>query len=353
MSDLIRLFATDPIAALGMLIAACVVGVIWWGLTRPRIGASGTVKVSRGSGTSGGRVGFFLLWVFGPPYLVFSGLDALGLPWWASLFVGLPWGGIVLAAIKSFLVIVPEYTGLVTMNLFGGRLRAYGTGWHLKYPWEQAPNQADQEEADPELMPHGNYINLRLVLKREFLETYLALNNVPVIVKWSLQFRPTIKGLPLYIGVDDATIEQGFKDIISSIVTTAIGKINAEDVKSNIKNIEKELFDALNLEEGGKPKPGEPHPLEVEYGIDITRFVLADADTDERYKNALMTVAVAEKMNDAVKKFGRGIDPQRALNAVLLKESSNTKKTVFEFEDIGKLAGAIARLIRGIFRPTT
>ena len=244
--------------------------------------------------------------------------------------------------LKLFLVSVPEVTGLILLNQFGGRLRAVGSGFRLKWPWETY-----REE---------NFFSLELVTKK-FTETYAAGNGPLMEVKASYQYNPDERRLNRYIAVDKTTIEQGFTDIFSGILSEIIGAGEAEDVRKNIQGVQNAVIRQLdssaltvvgeNGTQAGTP-PSVKEKLENQYGINWRLFAIADIDFAKDYQEARSGKARMAKIGETIavlKSAAPLLDDKDAVNTVLV-EQGKAKKSVFEIEG---LSGAINDAVIKIF----
>jgi regulator of protease activity HflC (stomatin/prohibitin superfamily) len=236
---------------------------------------------------------------------------------------------VVVAALsaKYFLVSVPEVTGLLTVNMFTGELKPYGTGLHFRFPWEQ--------------VKEGNFINLR-VITESMEESYPSQDGPVMFVKWSFQYRPYLEFLEQYISADDNTIKMGLKDVGSSILSANIAGYPAEDCKKNQQEIEKELRKEF---EEMKPTPKEL------YGIDLIRVSLADVDFEATVQAVRASAQVAAKLTQMATAIRVGhpeISQKDAMNAAMIIHGK-VKKDVVEVEGEGgeALAALLIAMSRG------
>lgn len=289
--------------------------------------------------------------------------------WWLATLAALAWfgawvknmDGIVAGAAlwlivtgltaRWFLLSVPEVTGLVTVNLFTGSLRPYGTGLHFRFPWEQ--------------VKEGNYINLRIITQ-EFgkdgkgVETYPSADGPEMLVQWSFQYRATIPGLPRYIAVDETTINNGLREIGSSFLSGTIGRLEAEKIREADRNkLEEELrkhYETKTHQDffGGEVKKGS---LEELYGIDLLIVSLSDIDFSKPYQQARETRRItgvykkaAEELRLITVKNGDGTETEvtdegmshsDAFNNVMTVQGKATK-SISVVEGAGAQAGLAA-----------
>lgn len=233
--------------------------------------------------------------------------------------------------IKHFMVSVPEVTGLLTVNVATGRLKPYGPGLHLRWPWEQ--------------LKEGLFINLRIITE-SMEETYPSKDGPEMLVKWSFQYVASTeatydsKGMsPLerYISSDDNTIKNGLKDVGSSILSADIAKLDGEDCKEK----QKELEDRLEKEFETKAPPT---PWDL-YGIEIIRVALADVDFEPEVQKTKASQVVATTLQSMAKNIRTDhpeISQKDAMNAAMIIDGKITKHVV---EVEGEGGNALAALL--------
>jgi len=231
------------------------------------------------------------------------------------------WLVLMALSVDKFLLSVPEITGLLTVDVFTGALRPYGTGFHLRYPWEQ--------------VKAGNYINLRIITE-PIEESYPAQDGPSMLTKWSFQYRPRLDMLARYISVDDRTIKEGLKDVGSSILSANIAQVPAADCKKNQQQVEEEL----------KKEFQDLHPTPAElYGIDLIRVSLADVDYEPTVQAVRASEQVAARLRAiaaAIRTENPAISQKDAMNLALIIHG-NIKKDVVEVE--GEGGNALAALL--------
>jgi len=243
---------------------------------------------------------------------------------------------VVLGAILPFvLVLIPEVTGLVVLNFFTGNLRGIGPGLHFKFPWE--------------IVRKENFFSLELVT-RGVEETYAAADGPQMKVRWSIQYRPDGRNLTQYITVDKTTIERGFSDVISSALSSVIGGKQAEEARTQIKEIEKTVLEALEVEQmkSHGANTSAKGKLEEEYGINFVLFKIADIDFSDDYQQARAGKARMQAIIDAASKIAvdkDGKPTKDAMNAVLV-EQGRAKKNIFEVENLSDAASAVVRAFK-------
>ncbi len=240
--------------------------------------------------------------------------------------------------LKFFLVSVPEVTGLVLLNQFTGKLRPVGSGLNRKWPWETYREK--------------NFFSLELTTKK-FVETYASKNGPMMEVKASYQYNPDEQQLDHYITVDETTIEQGFTDVFSGILSEIIGGKKAEDVRKRIKEVEDEVIkrldtSALTTTTSFKEK------LENQYGVNWRLFAIADIDFAKDYQEARSGKARMEKIGETIKVLKKAaplLDDKEAVNAILVEQKKATKN-IFEVEGLSAAIGdAVTKIFSGRKQP--
>ena len=254
------------------------------------------------------------------------------------------WLAVVASTLRIFLVSVPEITGLVTINYFGGSLKEYGTGLSFKFPWEQVKD--------------GNYIDLRLKTV-QVIQDYPSSDGPLIKIEWSYQFRPKKGLLASYIGIGISTIEEGLTDVGSSFLSSDIGVRLAINVKKDQKDIELNLQKAF--EEAEIVDDGLKVKLENLYAIDLIRVSLADVDYEQRYQKARASEQVAARLQEIAQiiKAGKTVDgnvvaaampdisDKDAMNIALII-NGDVQKNIQEVE--GKGGEALAALLMAMAR---
>ena len=183
----------------------------------------------------------------------------------SQLFGLATWLGFVALSFPFFVVSVPEVTGLIVLNLITGKLKALAQGLRFKYPWDKV-----REE---------NFFLLKLVTERHE-EDYAAKDGPKMKTKWSYQYIPDRRRLDAYITVDHSTIDDGFTDIISGILSEVVGKKEAVKARTDLEEIQKEVLttlEARRVRARGK-EVTLSEKLENQYGVDFKVFAIADID---------------------------------------------------------------------------
>ncbi len=239
---------------------------------------------------------------------------------------------------KYFLISVPEVTGLLTINLFGGNLSPYGPGLHFRYPWE--------------IVKEKNYFSLEAVtVKREELATFVSQDGVPLLVDWTFQYRPDEIKLDTFIKFNRGEIEKGFADILSGNISAAIAKKDAIEARADIQTIRDEL---QNQFEVGATVGSPGLKLEEKYGVQVVNTAIADIAFTEEFQKARTTERVADRLNKVAESLQKKSDGTKkeikdkdALNTALII-NKNVTKHIQEVE--GEGGQALAALIMAAAR---
>ena len=227
-----------------------------------------------------------------------------------GLSVTIPW----------VVVVVPEITGLITVDFFRGVLRSYGTGLKFIYPWEQAKRE--------------NYINLRLLpLSNKF--TFVSKDGVKVTYTYTIQYRGRMRLLGIFIRVDKDEIDDALNAIVRNVISNGVLSKIADELRTGdaVTKLQEDLENALGQRQDG-------HVIEYRYGIDIEVVSLSEPTFDEDYTEATTTAAIADKVTKAGKRLKDDLEVtgQSALDATMMLNKENVKKDIMGFEaaDLGR-----------------
>lgn len=274
-------------------------------------------------------------------FLLLVALAFLLIPWVAGLtshittsqagqwLMGLGiWLAVFLSILKLHLISVPEITGLVTLDVFRGVMHAYGSGWKIKYLWEQANDE--------------NYINMRL-LPTSDSHALVTKDGVKVTFTYTVQYRARLRLLPIYIRVDKEDIDGALDAIVRSAISLKAMGRTADELRSDEKV--EEMNQALREELG---QDGYGHEIEFRYGIDIEVVSISEPTFGEDYVESTTAQVITAKFDAAARKLresdGLGLSGQAAMDVVLLanKEKIERKVIAIEASDLAdKLTGAI------------
>ncbi|MBX9906325.1 hypothetical protein K2X96_00300 [Patescibacteria group bacterium] len=286
-------------------------------------------------------------WVVSFCFFVFVG-SLLAPVNWGVPFAVSAWIVCVGSTLPWFMVSVPEYCGLITINVLGkptdddpyANMEVYETGLSFCAPYKQRKL--------------GNYINLRAVAVEEE-EDFAAKNGPAIKTKQVYMYRADPKLLPRYIAADDSIIREGLVAIGSGYLSEAISHRDAQDARGALDELNRglrnrfETFNAIaaNSQEARSiASRGLPLTYESLYGIDFIEAVVADADYEAQYQTALSNSARSALIDaTAAKLAAAGIAPKDAANAALLQYGV-VSKTIFEVE--GNAHQALAAVLASL-----
>lgn len=248
------------------------------------------------------------------------------------------WITLIGTSFPFFTVLVPEVTGLIALNFFTGELHPFGPGLQFKYPWD--------------IVRDENFIPLEIVTK-DHKEDYAAKDGPMMKVKWSYQYVPNAGRLDRFIAVDESTIDRGFTDVISSILSEVIGGRLSEEAREKVEEIQREVLRRLEamVAKANGQTVGMQEKLERQYGVNFKLLAIADIDFSEDYQQArsgqarMAVIVKTAKMIDE-----RGGKPTKdAMNTVLV-EQGKAKKNIFEVEGLPQAARSVADAISRTFK---
>jgi len=255
---------------------------------------------------------------------------------------GILWLLSVTQAANFFIVSVPEITGLITINLFikatskepYRNLKTYLTGLSFKFPWEQSKR--------------GNYIDLRIVTQ-SFEEDFPAQDGPMIEIRGSFQYRADSNLLHKYIAVDETTINQGIRDVITSHLTKTIAITPAVETRKITKELEEGVHGIFKMQDSCKrasdmsTRTDDCHELEELYGIQILVVAIADSGYKEAFQKARATQRVSHTLREAAEKLQKeqGLSSKDAMNAIMVI-NGDISKNIQEVE--GEGGNALASL---------
>ncbi len=308
-------------------------------------------------GTSTGRIAVLMLYVVVCFFLArFAAKYALGLfhvessyQYWllATALFALAVG---VGLSQWFLVSVPKLTGLITTNYFTKELHVYDVGWSIKFPWES--------------YTLSDYIDLQADIV-EKLSTFVTKERVPVSFKWTSQFRPYLRLLPVYVSTENQAIEQGLEEVVESVIAVSITDVAVDEIKDpkTLKLLRENLARALEGDIIGGDTPildEEGNTIEERFGINIELVTFSPPEFAKDYQEALTASKTFETITQNAKALNRdlGIDGKAAFDRVLVANKENVEVKVSSFEagqnvidaikDVGQ---SIAAAIAGVFSP--
>lgn len=285
-------------------------------------------------------IAFFGIWLALDSTAIFFGWESF--PTTPMAWAG--WLYLMAISLPHFMVSVPEVTGLVTINLFTGKMYAYPTGLSFRFPWEQ--------------VKEGNYINLRTMRTDDVEETFPCLDGPMVKVTWSLQYRATVEKLSRYIAVDEDTINKGLNELASSFLAIKIRDTNADEIRKDKKGLEESVIGGLKRHKVSTPE-GVEEELEDFYGIVIVFVAIADVDYEEAYQK----VKTAERIGVGLKKVARevvqgqehdkSISDRDAMDTAMMLGGQGVEKKITQdtkyFDASPRVIDALKEALSGIF----
>lgn len=181
------------------------------------------------------------------------------------------WLLLIKATLRSFLVSVPAFIGLVTESLLGGEYFTYPAGIHIRYPWE--------------VVKIENYFSLELITV-PFQEDFVSSDGGVVRVKGSFRYMADFDNLIQYAQIAESTIVIGFSNLAKRLITSEIANRSADQARKETDKIKK-VIEQLYIEEDGAPKLTSKD--EKSFGVQFKDFTLADIGYDKETQNILTT----------------------------------------------------------------
>lgn len=232
--------------------------------------------------------------------------------------------GIVLLALKCGRF-VPEYTGIVILNRFTGKMRSRGSGLRWLLPWEKIVRITSLEKKT-----------------HSFEATFEAKDESPITLRTNIDEVAHDLHLVDYLSFNDEDRIKSIIERLKSILTIEIRKKkNRDEVMDNlglIAKTAKETFENA-LSESGRP-------LQEYYGVNLKALVIADKDLPKALQDAQVEREAMEKKNETralemktLKKLasefvkeaerrGEKMSFENALTAVQLQFGDNVKKEI-------------------------
>lgn len=252
------------------------------------------------------------------------------------------WAGtLAFIAPRGKLVFVPKYTALQTTGM-NGKMHHFGSGLKGLYPTDHFIKK--------------DFIDMRLIVI-EGLTIFLTSDGVPVQFRWTLQCRPVLALLGIFLRASVDSVSRGFAEVIESVLSVFILGMKIEQVRKprKIDGLDNKVLAKLSKVKRGL-LDSEGHIVSVHYGVRIEMFVLGPPTVDKSYGQALTAKALSGLINDAAKKF---VDDLRvrgdvALDrALLIQKDDNVKATIQRLEvgqdtidGIGKAVASVMAVFR-------
>ncbi|MDP3958364.1 MAG: hypothetical protein Q8Q36_02810 [bacterium] len=277
---------------------------------------------------------FAVLVAFAIVYLVFlfvrwfTGWDELSIWTWTI--------GVVLwfflSKARYYMVSIPEISGLVTIDLLPwtleeNKLRAYPTGLHLRWPWEQ--------------VKEGNFINLRTMTTDVVEEDFPTKAGPMMHVAWSAQYEPQWYTIPIYISIAEQTINSGLIDVSSETLKDEIWKIEEKDLEmatGRRDELAKKIMDSYKTNRTVPVKLPDGKEANVSreeyYGVVITLAPISDYDFEKSYQQARAVnqrvVGLKKASKEILKDNDGSITSKDAWTDTLMLDGQNVKREVSE-----------------------
>ncbi len=298
-------------------------------------GLSDHIKVDDEIGTTFGRVMLLLVWIVVSVWVgivCYGVVRQFGTP---SILNGIMGTGVALAlsllGLYPTLIPVGALTGFMSVSMFGGRAHIYGTGYHLKYPWEQ--------------MEYRHFINLQL-LTLPVRATFTTRDGVEIYYDVTIHYRCVLRLLPLTVRVDSQQLENAIGTAVRSVLSQEMLALSSSDLRHS--ETVRRLGDSLTSRFGSSGVE-EALRLQAAYGIEIERISLSEPGYGSDYIKATTSQAIVGKVVDvaqSIKDFGAS--SESAMNsALVLNDRAKRKITTVESQELAKvLSDAIEALAR-------
>ena len=299
-----------------------------------RIGDSYGLNLSGTSNSRGGSIVLFLLFLLAAGVLVLLiGLVpfVFGMPmrWMLGLDFAAWTIMVTFTARRLFLVSVPKLTGLITTDeLFGGRLHPYGTGLHIRYPWEH--------------YTYDDFIDLRTRLTPApgaSTSHFVTKDGIGLSYGWTVQYGVVLPLLALFIRTDLHAIEHGFDEVVLHAGQEIVKDEKVEDVlKTNSSH---------NLQQGIEHKLAtetdvQGNTMEERFGIEVELVTVGPPTFDQEYKEALTAKVLRSLITQDAKAMAQelNIGEEKALQTIMMLNKENVSQQIISLQADEQLAQA-------------
>lgn len=236
---------------------------------------------------------------------------------------------------RLFLIAVPKLTGLITTNAFGGELHVYGTGLHIRYPWEQ--------------FTQDDYIDTRAGIVQN-PSRFVSKDGIGVIFKWTEQYGPYLPLLALYVRTEEKAIDEGFVEVVENAIQgNIVGKNIIEILEPDfIAKLRDSVDEALQTD-----TDEQNNTLEERFGIVVELNTVGPPDFDKDYKEALTGSALRAIVTKDAKQMATElkISEERAAQLIMILNKEAVSQQIFSLqadEQIAKLAPVLMEALRHI-----
>ncbi|MCI0565325.1 MAG: hypothetical protein MN733_43220 [Nitrososphaera sp.] len=307
-----------------------------------KIGVSYELKLTGELGTTPARWAVLvltilaLLWSFleitsnmlDPPF------DLLGFVGFLMILAGN--GGL-----QAFVVNVPAYSGLLVTNKITGALHVYPAGIHVRFPWDRY-SLKDFISVRPDTL--------------EKTTTFQTKDGIPVTYRWGIIIGPSMRMLAIFIRNDMETIKSSLEEIGETALASLIAAKTAVEMRQpqTIEDTCKKLDRLIR-----KWTDSKGNTIERRSGSSAERATISPPTFSQDYNEGTTTMVLADMVNNAAKRIEAElhVSPEAALNAVLMMNKENIKKTIAEVtagkdfvEALRELGLGAGRVIQGVQR---
>lgn len=200
------------------------------------------------------------------------------LVWVGSVFglfgalVGFAVAGQILAIVApKYLIVYNNYTwALVADNPFTGKPVVYGPGLHWAYPWEKVAIQRN-DNVSLEVRTHT-----RDDLTIDSREGTLK-------VKASVQWRPDLSNLHIFVLLDEDTVNEGIFDPLERFISTVIGQMGVQEAREHQSDISRLAYLAFKGENRAFEEIDEKDPFKQTLQNQLSKFLKTVRNYEKRF----------------------------------------------------------------------
>lgn len=219
-----------------------------------------------------------------------------------------------LGEFRLFFVNVPKATALITTGIFGGIIHVFPTGLHIRYPWDRYGD--------------GDLINMRTDTIKQ-TTAFVTKDGITVSYDWSLSFGPYLRLLGLFVRTEPATLENGLSEVaLGTLAKLILGKTVEEMRQPETTSKIRDAIDGNvreNTDEMGNTS-------EERFGLTIEQATLGPPKFSEDYEQGVAARVLRTIIQEDAKRMADelNISPNDALNAVMMLNKEEVKKSVME-----------------------